>query len=299
MKMQPQNHTLGEMSPKMIEIGKWNTLIVVKKVRFGIYLGENKNASENERILLPEKQVPEGIREGDSLTVFVYRDSDDRLIATVNEPALTLGEIARLSVKEVTRVGAFLDWGLEKDLFLPFREQTRKVAAGEEILCALYVDKSSRLCATMNVYPYLSSRSPYHAGAHVTGTVYETSENFGVFVAVDDRYSALIPKREAEDADLAVGQTVSVRVSRVRSDGKLELSLKEKAYKQMDTDAELIENKIRRQYNGVLPFDDKTDPETIREVFGITKAAFKRAVGALYKERKIEFSDGKIILTGK
>ena len=287
------------MSPKMIEIGKWNNLIVVKKVRFGIYLGENKNASENERILLPEKQVPEGIREGDSLTVFVYRDSDDRLIATVNEPALTLGEIARLSVKEVTRVGAFLDWGLEKDLFLPFREQTRKVAAREEILCALYVDKSGRLCATMNVYPYLSSRSPYHAGAHVTGTVYETSENFGVFVAVDDRYSALIPKREAEDADLAVGQTVSVRVSRVRSDGKLELSLKEKAYKQMDTDAELIEKKIRRQYNGVLPFDDKADPETIREVFGITKAAFKRAVGALYKERKIEFSDGKIILTGK
>ena len=287
------------MSPKMIEIGKWNTLIVVKKVRFGIYLGENKNASENERILLPEKQVPEGIREGDSLTVFVYRDSDDRLIATVNEPALTLGEIARLSVKEVTRVGAFLDWGLEKDLFLPFREQTRKVAAGEEILCALYVDKSGRLCATMNVYPYLSSRSPYHAGAHVTGTVYETSENFGVFVAVDDRYSALIPKREAEDADLSVGQTVSVRVSRVRSDGKLELSLKEKAYKQMDTDAELIEKKIRGQYNGVLPFDDKADPETIREVFGITKAAFKRAVGALYKERKIEFSDGKIILTGK
>ena len=287
------------MSPKMIEIGKWNTLIVVKKVRFGIYLGENKNASENERILLPEKQVPEGITEGDSLTVFVYRDSDDRLIATVNEPALTLGEIARLSVKEVTRVGAFLDWGLEKDLFLPFREQTRKVAAGEEILCALYVDKSGRLCATMNVYPYLSSRSPYHAGAHVTGTVYETSENFGVFVAVDDRYSALIPKREAEDADLSVGQTVSVRVSRVRSDGKLELSLKEKAYKQMDTDAELIEKKIRGQYNGVLPFDDKADPETIREVFGITKAAFKRAVGALYKERKIEFSDGKIILTGK
>ena len=287
------------MSPKMIEIGKWNTLIVVKKVRFGIYLGENKNASENERILLPEKQVPEGIQEGDSLTVFVYRDSDDRLIATVNEPALTLGEIARLSVKEVTRVGAFLDWGLEKDLFLPFWEQTRKVAAGEEILCALYVDKSGRLCATMNVYPYLSSRSPYHAGAHVTGTVYETSENFGVFVAVDDRYSALIPKREAEDADLSVGQTVSVRVSRVRSDGKLELSLKEKAYKQMDTDAELIEKKIRGQYNGVLPFDDKADPETIREVFGITKAAFKRAVGALYKERKIEFSDGKIILTGK
>ena len=252
----------------MIEIGKWNDLIVVKKVKFGVYLGENENAAERDRILLPEKQVPENTNEGDRLTVFVYRDSSDRMIATVHEPALTLGQIGRLKVSEVTRIGAFLEWGLEKDLFLPFKEQTRKVREGEEVLVALYTDKSSRLCATMNVYPYLSTRCPYHAGAQVEGTVYETSDNFGVFVAVADTYSGLIPKREAEDADLVIGQTVKVRISRVRKDGKLELSLKDKAYRQMDTDAELVAKRIREDYEGELPFDDKADPEKIHAVFG-------------------------------
>ena len=283
----------------MIEIGKWNDLIVVKKVKFGVYLGENENAAEQDRILLPEKQVPENTNEGDRLTVFVYRDSSDRMIATVHEPALTLGQIGRLKVSEVTRIGAFLEWGLEKDLFLPFKEQTRKVREGEEVLVALYTDKSSRLCATMNVYPYLSTRCPYHAGAQVEGAVYETSDNFGVFVAVADTYSGLIPKREAEDADLVIGQTVKVRISRVRKDGKLELSLKDKAYRQMDTDAELVAKRIREDYEGELPFDDKADPEKIHAVFGMSKAAFKRAVGALYKERRIELSDGRIRMTGR
>ena len=283
----------------MIEIGKWNDLIVVKKVKFGVYLGENENAAEQDRILLPEKQVPENTNEGDRLTVFVYRDSSDRMIATVHEPALTLGQIGRLKVSEVTRIGAFLEWGLEKDLFLPFKEQTRKVREGEEVLVALYTDKSSRLCATMNVYPYLSTRCPYHAGAQVEGTVYETSDNFGVFVAVADTYSGLIPKREAEDADLVVGETVKVRISRVQKDGKLELSLKDKAYRQMDTDAELVAKRIREDYEGELPFDDKADPEKIHAVFGMSKAAFKRAVGALYKERRIELSDGRIRMTGR
>ncbi|MBE5995861.1 MAG: S1 RNA-binding domain-containing protein [Lachnospiraceae bacterium] len=280
----------------MIEIGKWNDLIVVKKVNFGVYLGENADVSEKDRILLPEKQVPENIKEGDPLTVFVYRDSEDRMIATVHEPLLTLGQIGRLTVREVTRIGAFLDWGLEKDLFLPFKEQTRKVKEGEVVLAALYKDKSGRLCATMNVYPYLSTRCPYHAGAQVEGTVYETSDNFGVFVAVADAYSGLIPKREAEDADLTIGQKVEVRISRVRKDGKLELSLKDKAYKQMDADAEKIAKAIKEQYGGVLPFDDKADPEQIHSAFGMSKAAFKRAVGALYKERRVVLGDGTIRL---
>ena len=280
----------------MIEIGRWNDLAVVKKVNFGVYLGENADASEKERVLLPEKQVPENIKEGDRLTVFVYRDSEDRMIATVHEPALTLGQIGHLKVREVTRIGAFLDWGLEKDLFLPFKEQTRKVKEGEVVLAALYKDKSGRLCATMNVYPYLSTRCPYHAGAQVEGTVYETSDNFGVFVAVADAYSGLIPKREAEDADLVIGQKVEVRISRVRKDGKLELSLKDKAYKQMDADAEKIAKAIKEQYGGVLPFDDKADPERIHNAFGMSKAAFKRAVGALYKERRVVLGNGTIRL---
>ena len=217
------------------------------------------------------------------------------MIATRRKPKLMLHQVGYLTVLQVGRIGAFLDWGLDKDLLLPFHEQPReRVKEGQEVLVAVYLDKSERLCATMNVYPYLSTRCPYHAGAQVQGTIYETSDNFGVFVAVDDRYSGLIPKREAEDADLVIGETVSVRVSRVRKDGKLELSLKEKAYKQMDTDAENVMRKIREEYNGVLPFDDKADPEKIHEVFAMSKAAFKRAVGALYKERRILLGDGTI-----
>ena len=181
----------------MIELGKKQKLLVVKTVDFGIYLGEDRNALQNERVLLPSKEVPEGTKAGDELEVFIYKDSQDRLIATTREPMLQVGQTAVLKVKQVTRIGAFLDWGLEKDLLLPYHEQTNRVREGEECLVALYVDKSSRLCATMKVYHYLSTRTPYGPGDMVKGRVYEISGNFGVFVAIDDKYSALIPAREA------------------------------------------------------------------------------------------------------
>lgn len=126
-----------------------------KTVEFGVYLAENKEADAKSRVLLPVKQVPQGTKEGDCLEVFIYKDSQDRLIATTREPVLTVGQTAVLKVRQVTRIGAFLDWGLEKDLLLPYHEQTVRVREGQECLVALYVDKSSRLCATMKVYPYL------------------------------------------------------------------------------------------------------------------------------------------------
>lgn len=159
----------------MIELGKKQKLLVVKTVDFGIYLGEDRNAPQNERVLLPSKQVPEGTKAGDEIEVFIYKDSQDRLIATTREPMLQVGQTAVLKVKQVTRIGAFLDWGLEKDLLLPYHEQTNRVREGEECLVALYVDKSSRLCATMKVYHYLSTRTPYGPGDMVKGRVYEIS----------------------------------------------------------------------------------------------------------------------------
>ena len=168
---------------------------VEKTVPFGVYLtGENP---EEGRVLLPRSQVPEGISEGDELEVFLYKDSEDRPIATCKTPKLQLHEVGWLRVAQVGRIGAFLDWGLDKDLLLPYSEQPReRVREGQEVLVAVYLDKSGRLCATMNVYPYLSTNSPYHTGDQVTGVVYETSGNFGLFVAVDSMYSALVPKRE-------------------------------------------------------------------------------------------------------
>ena len=276
----------------MIELGKRQVLKVVKKVDFGVYLGEAMGAGEKERVLLPGKQVPEGTETGDELEVFIYRDSSDRLIATTRIPAVQLHETAILTVADVGKIGAFLDWGLEKDLLLPFKEQTARVQKGQQVLVALYIDKSSRLCATMRVYPYLKQNSPYIIGEEVQGRVYERSDNFGVFVAVDDRYSGLIPKKEAQGT-YHPGETISCRVTGVREDGKLNLSPRKKAYQQMDEDADLV-MKVLDEFAGVLPFDDKVSPEVIKREFGLSKAAFKRAVGHLMNEKKIEIRDKRI-----
>ena len=276
----------------MLNLGRKQKLTVVKKVEFGVYLGESMEAGEKERVLLPAKQVPEGTKEGDVLEVFLYRDSSDRMIATSREPKLTLGGLAVLKVAQTGKVGAFLDWGLEKDLLLPFREQTVKVRTGDQVLVSLYIDKSSRLCATMKVYPFLKTDSSYVIGDTVEGLVYEVSENFGAFVAVDDRYSGLIPKREAQ-AGYKVGQRLKLRVTEVKEDGKLTLSARGKAYEQIREDAENVFQVIE-EFAGVLPFDDKASPEVIQREFGLSKAAFKRAVGHLLKEKQIELRDGKI-----
>lgn len=262
---------------------------MVKTVSFGAYFSEHGGEKEEE-VLLPAKEVPEGIKAGEVLDLFLYFDSEDRLIATLRQPKLTLHAVGRLSVKQVTRVGAFLDWGLEKDLLLPYAEQTKKVAAGEEILCALYTDKSGRLCATMNVYPYLENRSPYLKDMEVSGTVYETSDNFGLFVAVDDRYSALIPKQELYGEVPAIGESVKARVSEVHPDGRLVLALRKKAYLQMDDDAAKILAYLEA-HGGTMPYGDKTPAEDIKDVFGLSKAAFKRALGHLYKDGKVELTN--------
>ncbi len=272
-----------------MELGKIQELKVVKQVDFGVYLGEE--ASE-ERVLLPKKQVPESVQMGDGVEVFLYRDSEDRLIATTAKPKLTLGGTAKLNVKEVARIGAFLDWGLEKDLLLPFRQQTRRVRAGEECLVGLYTDKSDRLCATMNVYDYLKKDSPYQKDDQVSGTVYQISQNFGAFVAVDDCYSGLIPVREFF-GQVRVGEQITARVTAVKPDGKLDLSVREKGYLQMNTDAETV-MKVIEEFDGVLPFNDKASPEVIKRELALSKNAFKRAVGHLLKEGRIEITEKSI-----
>lgn len=276
----------------MIQLGRKQKLQVVKKVDFGVYLGVKMDADAASRVLLPAKQVPEGIKEGDFLQVFLYKDSSDRMIATTREPAFQVGETAVLKVKQVSKIGAFLDWGLEKDLLLPFREQTFRVREGQECLVALYVDKSDRLCATMKVYPYLSLRTPYGINDEVTGRVYEISERFGVFVAVDDRYCALVPKREAQ-GKFKLGEVRKFRVTEVKEDGKMDLSAHQKAYLQIGEDAKMVLQVID-EFAGVLPFDDKASPQVIQREFGLSKNAFKRAVGHLLKNGEVEIRDGRI-----
>lgn len=270
--------------------GKKQTLVMIKRVEFGIYLAETMKDTEN-KVLLPKKQVPADMEVGDPIDVFLYKDSNDRPIATVKEPKLTLGQTARLRVVSVGKVGAFLDWGLEKDLFLPYREQTTQVKAGDEVIAALYLDKSERLCVTMKVYPYLQKESPYQKDDVVTGMVYEISHNFGAFVAVDDKYSALIPKKELY-GELHVLQQISARVTGVKEDGKLDLGIRQKAHLQMSEDADKV-LALLREKKGFLPLHDKSSPEQIRETVGMSKNEFKRAIGRLYKEHLITLeSDG-------
>ena len=275
----------------MLKLGEFQELTCIKRVDFGIYLAEDPKAEE--RVLLPIKQVPADIKTGEKLRVFLYKDSKDRLIATTNIPKLTLGGYAALEVKEIGKIGAFLDWGLEKDLFLPFKEMTTRVEAGDEVLVTLYIDKSSRLAASMRgLYALLATDSPYSKGDTVSGRVYEFSDNFGTFVAVDDRYSARIPRHE-DGSYLKVGDIIEAKVTDVKADGKLDLTIREKAYIQMDADAQkLLE--LLDSYAGVLPFSEKASPEVIKRETGLSKNAFKRAVGHLYKERQIDLKDGKI-----
>lgn len=276
----------------MIQLGKIQTLTVAKTTDFGVYLADKDNARKEDTILLPKNQVPAGTKIDDQLSVFVYKDSEDRPIATLTTPKLTLKEIAVLKVKEVTSIGAFLDWGIAKDLFLPFKEQTHPVTAEEEVLVSLYIDKSKRLCATMKIYDMLQTDSPYEKDDKVTGIVYEIIPAFGAFVAVDNKYSALIPNKELH-VNVNPGETITARVTMVQADGKLNLSLREKTYLQLDSDAEIIYEKLTAA-GGFLPFHDKSEPDIIKNEFNLSKNAFKRAIGRLMKDNKIKILENGI-----
>ncbi|MBQ2184376.1 MAG: RNA-binding protein, partial [Lachnospiraceae bacterium] len=194
-----------------------------------------------------------------------------------------------LKVKQVSKIGAFLDWGLEKDLFLPFKEQTVKLYEGDECLVRAYIDKSGRICASMKIYKYLETGSGYEKDDWVNARVYEISDRFGAFCAVDDRYSALIPAKELTK-DIKVLDTFEARVTSVLEDGRLNLSLRDKAYATIDKDAEYVMYLIR-SYDGVLPFNDKVSPEIIKRECNMSKNQFKRAVGHLLKLGEIEIGE--------
>lgn len=275
-----------------METGKWNKLKISRIRDNGAYLTDGESD-----VLLPGKQLPEGAAAGDMMEVFIYLDSEDRPIATVNEPLITLGEIKRLTVRSVTDFGAFVDWGLERDLFLPIKERTCKVEAEKSYLFRLYLDKTGRLAVSMKLYDHLEPNRIYKKGAHVTGTVYDIRRGFGALVAIDDRLHGLIHENELFGT-LRVGDEVTCRVVNMRDDGKTDLALRDEIPFQISKDADMVYDVIK-SYGGHLPFNDKADKEVILREFGLSKNAFKRAVGHLLKEKKITIGDGSIDLTDK
>lgn len=250
-----------------------------------------KRMSQKE-ILLPNKNVDKEYAVGEQVEIFVHRDSEDRLVATTKKPKISMNEIKFLEVAEVNKIGAFLDWGLEKDLFLPFREQKVEVRKREKCLVMLYVDKSDRLCATTEIYKHLESSAPYVVGETIEGTVYQKNDDMGVFVAIDNRFHGLIPLREAF-GDLEIGSKISGFVLNVKEDGKIDITVRGRAYMNLDADSKLILDKMNDN-EGILMMDDNSDPEEIKKVFGFSKRAFKRAIGGLLKSGAIEFIDGGI-----
>ena len=285
----------------MIKLGQAQSLKINRIVEFGAYLEsisdsvpEADTNDKKESVLLPIKQLPTSSKIGDILDVFVYRDSSDRLISTTNIPAISIGEVAVLRVKQLTKIGAFLDWGLEKDLFLPYKQQTYKVKEGDLIPVSLYIDKSDRLCATMKIYHYLKfDNGGYNLDDTVEGFIYEISDKFGAFVAIDYKYSALIPAKEIYSS-LNVGELIKARVQGIMPDGRITLSLRQKSYLQIDTDSKKIYEMLEKK--GFLPYHDKSDAKDIKEKFAMSKNEFKRALGRLYKERKIIIKEDGIYL---
>jgi len=275
----------------IMELGIIQKLKVVRKTSIGIYV-KSQNDEDLDAILLPNNQLTVEIDIDEEIEVFVYRDSEDRMIATQKTPLITIGELAVLRVVGTTSIGAFLDWGLEKDLFLPFKEQSGNIMKDCSYLVGLYIDKSDRLCATMNVYNVLSSDSPYKKNDWVKGIVYNVSKEMGAFVAVDNKYQGLIPSKEIFGS-CSEGDCVDVRVKMVKPDGKLDLSLREEACLEIEGDSRKIMERIELG-GGTLLLNDSSAPEQIKSELAMSKKAFKRAVGRLLKEGAIKITDDGI-----
>ncbi len=276
----------------MIKLGEMQVLTVERETVNGVYLKSNKSEDE---VLLPVKYVPEKTKIGDKIEVFVYRDSDDRIIATTIRPKLTIGEVGYLKVVELAKIGAFLNWGLEKDLFLPHKEQVGELRVNGEYIVGIYIDKSNRLCATMNLYNILKTDSPYQINDKVVGTVFSLRRGLGALIAVDGKYLGLIHEKELFKP-VHIGDSVELRVSQVKEDGKLSLSLRDAPRMQMDKDGEYIYRKLVSS-GGQLPFNDDSRPEAIKTAFNMSKGSFKKAIGGLLKKRIIKITKTGIVLS--
>lgn len=278
----------------MYNLGDFQTLIIKRFKNNGAYVGIKDIKNEKLDILLPKKEVLDSDKIGDEIEVFIYKDNQSRFVATRKIPKISMGRLETLEVTDISKIGAFLDWGLDKELFLPFKEQNMKLEKGRKYLVALYIDKSERLCATMKIRSYLTSDSPYKEGDWVNGVVYSTHKDYGAFVAVDKKYDAMIENKDIVGV-LEIGVLINFRISNIKKDGRLNLVLKNISHLEINDNADFLFNLIKEK-NGFLNLNDKSSPEKIKEVCGMSKSSFKKAVGRLLKNKKIKFENSGIIL---
>lgn len=274
-----------------IKLGKFNQLEVVKKVDFGIYL----DGGEEGEVLLPTRYVPEDCAVGDILNVFLYLDMEERLIVTTLVPYVQVGEFAYLEVAWVNQYGAFLNWGLMKDLFVPFREQKMKMQVGRKYMIHAHLDDESyRIVASAKVERYLSKEKPeYAAGDEVDILVWQKTD-LGFKAIIDNKYSGLLYENEIF-TPLSAGMQLKAYVKQVREDGKVDLMLQKPGFAKVGDFSKTLLDYLREQ-GGRIALTDKSPAEEIYEVFGVSKKTFKKGVGDLYKKRLISLQDDAIVL---
>jgi predicted RNA-binding protein (virulence factor B family) len=279
----------------MLQIGQYNTLKVVRAIEHGAVLTEVNPTEPIEEVLLPRKYVPAKTKAGDELTVFVYKDSDDRPVATTQKPYATINQPVYLTVKELTRIGAFLDWGLDKDLFLPFSEQSKKVEKDEFVLVYVFLDRATqRVVATNNINKFIKNREiTVEEGQKVDLLVCYDNE-IGVRVIINQKHWGILFKNEIFGT-IAQGDTITGYVKKIREDGKIDVSLQPQGIAGARDAKSIVMSKLKEN-GGVINLSDNSAPELIYDTLGISKKNFKKAVGMLYKEGKIEMGDSSVKL---
>ena len=270
----------------MIKLGEYNKLKVKRKTDFGFFIGE-EGSNSNDDVLLHKRLLNKhNLEIGDEVEVFIYRDSEDRLSATLQYPKAKLGDVAYLKVVAHTKIGSFVDVGLPKDILVPFKQQTFEMTKGERYLFYIYLDKTGRLAATTDIFPYLSTEHEYKIGDTVDGIVYGFQTNQSAMVCVENKYDAVILNNEYF-TELKIGEKLeNLRVIKIYEDGKLGLSPRGERSEELDILEKAIMNYLEGN-DGFMRFNDKSSPEEIKTVFNSSKKNFKRALGVLMKKNLI------------
>ncbi|MDF2455496.1 MAG: hypothetical protein K0R51_1489 [Cytophagaceae bacterium] len=275
----------------MIEIGKRNRLIVLRNTSVGLYLGDE----EGQDILLPIKYIPEGIDINDEIDVFVYRDSEDRLIATTLEPRIQLNGFASLRVKDVNDFGAFLDWGLEKDLMVPYREQMNRMRVGQYQIVYLYVDETTgRLAASNKLDRFLDPEPVGLTEGDQVDLLIWTETDLGYNVVINQKYKGLLYKNQIFSV-VEPGDEVTGYIKLIREDNKIDVTLQKQGVAHIEDNAQIVLDRLKKN-KGFLPLTDASSPEEIMDELQMSKKTFKKAVGTLYKQRLIKLEDNGITL---
>lgn len=277
----------------MLQIGQYNTLKILRDTKVGLFLGSEETQEDD--VLLPNKYVPKEFSIGEDLTVFVYLDHEERPVATTLKPYVKLNEFAHLKVNYINKFGAFLNWGLEKDLFVPFKEQATKMEVDKRYLIYMYLDdQTNRLVGTSKVNKYFSEEIAEFEPNEEVSVMISHFTDLGVNVIIENKYKGLVFADEVFK-DLKLGTKTKAYIKQVRPDGKIDLTFKKIGVEAIDDDSQLILNELKAN-NGYLGLHDKSHPEEIKSVLQMSKKAFKKAVGNLYRQRLIDIRENGIAL---